>query len=266
MSMSEPMVENVHDLAGKVALYVSDFLAEPVAFRGQQLRGGGAIAEFEDLLARRCGFRHCVAISNATTALLALACILNVRSRKVFFPLGHWQGSMAAFRLMGAKVRFYYSQSPPALCNRADGPPMLLVCGSNFDKIDQGVTNSNCIVVEDSNRIPGISTAMESFSHADVQILSFGPGKPLSLGEGGAALFRNSGLKNRFLSMTQHPERLAVEIGAGAGSPRTCLNGRIHPIAALIGAELLKTLEGADMSPSSIVRAQCHTPIHTPIN
>lgn len=258
--MSEPTID------AKVQSYLHTLLNSPQALRGQQLRGGGPVADFERLLAARCGFSHCVATCNATTALLGLAAMFRVWRRPVWFPESHWQGSAAAFRLMGAKVRYYHPQSLPSPCRRVIGTPMLLVCGGDCDTVAQGVMNKNCIVVEDSSRIPGISTAMDALSHADVQILSFGPGKPLSLGEGGAALFRTAAMKNRFLSITQHPERLAIEIGARAGSPRACLNGRIHPLAALIGAELLMTLEGADLERSAIIREQNHPPILTPTN
>jgi dTDP-4-amino-4,6-dideoxygalactose transaminase len=225
-------------VSGHINAYLTAMLTEPGALRGQQLRGGGPVAAFETLLAERCGFPFCVATCNATTTLQALALILNVRDRVVYFPHGHWAGSLAAFRLFGARVKRYWPQQTWH-CRSADtAPPAAVVIG--VESRPMGPLPGT-LLIEDSHRIPGLAVAKDNRSKADVQVLSFGPGKPLSLGEGGAALFRDHALYRRFVLATQHPER-AVADALGTGSvPQLCLNGRIHPVAALLGCELLRT-------------------------
>src|ERR1022692_2733746 len=105
--MSSAQIAIHAQIAGKVRDYLEAMLSEPLALRGQQLRGGGPIAQFETLLADRCQFPYCVATSNATTALMALALVLRVRDRLVLFPKNHWEGSVSAFRVLGAKIRHY---------------------------------------------------------------------------------------------------------------------------------------------------------------
>jgi dTDP-4-amino-4,6-dideoxygalactose transaminase len=229
---------------GRVSEYLTEFLADPRTFRGQQLRGGGPVAEFEQLLTERCGFPFCVTTSNATSALLGLGLMMDVSGKIVLFPKSHWEGSVAAFRLLGAIIKRYPEGNPEATA--AKELPHLIVIGSDLmsrsrvRNLKRLSRSQNCIILEDSTRLPGITTTMDDVSHADVQVVSFGPGKPLALGEGGAALFRNLGLRKRFVSMTQHPEKVHVEYGTRKVIPKVCAFGRIHPLAALIGREILQ--------------------------
>ncbi len=93
------------------------------------------------------------------------------------------------------------------------------------------------LYIEDTDRLPGITCASGDYSLADIQILSFGPGKPLCLGEGGALLTRDRSLFEQAMILSQHPERL-TRCGV-EGSRLPLLNGRIHPLSALIGSYLL---------------------------
>jgi dTDP-4-amino-4,6-dideoxygalactose transaminase len=243
--MSESGKSILMETIRRVSGYLVEVLPDPGAFRGQQLRGGGPVAEFEQLLAERCGFRHCVATSNATTALLGLGLMMDVSGKIVLFPNDHWEGSVSAFRLLGAIIKRYPDGNPEATA--AKESPHLIITGSElmsrsrFRNLKRLSQVENCLVVEDSIRLPGITTTMDEVSHADIQVVSFGPGKPLSLGEGGAALFHNKGLRKRFVSLTQHPERVHAEHGTKMAIPKVCSSGRIHPLAALIGAEILRT-------------------------
>lgn len=223
--------------------YVNALRNSPEALRSQQLRGGGPVAEFERLLSTRCGFSHCAATCNATTALLGLAAMLRVNGKNVWFPNSHWEGSVAAFRLMGARIRRYDSNSKRNLGIRIKTPSIIIVPQLvDVSGIRSAAGSRQCLLVEDSSRIPGIKTNMDSCSGADIQVLSFGPGKPLSLGEGGAILFRSKALYKRFLAKTMHPERMAAETNCCVGLPAECLNARIHPISAILGIEMLAKL------------------------
>ena len=241
--MSEAHRPDWSAAVARVAAYLADFLDAPEAFRGQQLRGGGPVAEFEALLAERCGFPYCVATSNATTALMGLALASGIRGKTAWFPKDHWEGSVAALRLMGARIRRYGTIRRPR-GRDASGCAWLVVSACQ----DKGATrrwlnDSKSLIVEDSSRLPGISTDGRLLSQADVQVLSFGPGKPLSLGEGGAILFRSRALYRRFVACATHPERSASETGSTSKAPNLCLNGRIHPLAAVMGIAALRQNE-----------------------
>ena len=233
------MTMNTTTAIKRVSDYLAEFLLDPTAFRGQQMRGGGPVAEFEQQLAARCGFQYCVATCNATTALIGLAIMLGLRGRSVWFPKPHWEGSVSAIRSMGARIHRYDPQATVRLRGFRHGDVAIVSESADVETMRQRAGIRDCIIVEDSSRLPGWTAGFADYSPADIQVLSFGPGKPLCLGEGGAILFRSKKLYRSFLSLAMHPERLAAENDGLPKVPRICLNARIHPIAALIGAAVL---------------------------
>ena len=75
-------------------------------------------------------------------------------------------------------------------------------------------------------------------SLADVVIVSFGSGKAITAGEGGAVLTNDDGIHERLVTLCQHPERQRKEFGYhNAFAP---LAARMHPLAADI---LLNTFD-----------------------
>ncbi len=109
--------------------------------------------------------------------LLALALLLRVRDRVVFFPKNHWEGSVSAFRVFGAKIKRY---DPDDLleCTAVGGEPVAIISRYTHQRFN---APRQTLVIEDSSRIPGLSDSQKHGSSADVQVLSFGPDKPLSL-------------------------------------------------------------------------------------
>ena len=74
------------------------------------------------------------------------------------------------------------------------------------------------------------------------KIRRFGPGNSISLGEGGAALFRTPSQHEIFLRSTVHPERVCATNERTAEEPNECLNARIHPVSAIPGNQILKRI------------------------
>src|ERR1019366_9003589 len=64
----------------------------------------------------------------------------------------------------------------------------------------------------------------------------FGPGKTIEAGEGGAVVTNDGELYQRLLWHTQHPRRQRSELGLAMDN-EFALNGRMHPLAARIGAK-----------------------------
>lgn len=218
--------------------YVCAMLTRPEALRGQQLRGGGPVAEFEMLLAERAGFPHCLATSSATNALLVAALALDLAGKRIAVDAGTWQGSVGTLEAAGAEIVEADSLASIPL----DGLSAVLASDRPGHRHDAAVIRSRCdeagiIYIEDTGWLPGVTGPPGAFSSADVQVISFGPGKAMSLGEAGALLCRDKHLYDRALVLSQHPERAICE--GIAGMDRPPLNARIHPIAALLGGILL---------------------------
>jgi dTDP-4-amino-4,6-dideoxygalactose transaminase len=224
---------------GQVAgAYIDRLLAHPEAFRGQQLRGGGVIAEFEIRLVERTGFPFCLATSCATSALLVAALSAGLSGKKIAFERGAWEGSLGALEFAGVQLM----EVDSLLNDLPGGISALLATDAAGRRHDACAVRALCdreglLYLEDTGWLPGVSGPEDTFSAADLQVISFGPGKPLCLGEGGALLCRSKEIYEIAVCMSQHPER--TESSGLSFSTRPPMNARIHPIAALLGTLLL---------------------------
>jgi dTDP-4-amino-4,6-dideoxygalactose transaminase len=236
--------------ARRVAEYVDAFVGEPIAFRGQQLRGTGPVREFEQLLANRCGFPFCLSTCNATTALLVVAIAAKLRGRKVICPPNSWGATFGVLEFAGAKLIHAEADELGNICPRSIerlmSPATAAVIAADWkgerhqaEMIAVACRHNGCLYIEDTSYIPLECPESGKASAADVQVISFGPGKPLSLGEGGAILTRVPAIYETALALSQHPERCSAE-GIKPMSDHQFLNARMHPLAAILGLELLK--------------------------
>ena len=252
--MSEPAPSQVRsDAIRQATAYLETMLEAPAACRGQQLRGAGPVAEFETLLALRCGFPHCLATASATSGLLALVAAADMKERRVLVPEGFWSGTRGALRFAGVQTLTAPTTESGTLDLAAvgrllgEGGIAALVAGEaehrhgTAAELRQLCHDSRCLYLDDSSCLPGISVPHHSPSLADVQILSFGPGKSLTLGEGGAVLTRSRTLHERLVALSQHPERCLAE-GIDCDPDQLALNARIHPLAAVLGVMRLSGL------------------------
>jgi len=252
--MSEPMNSEtrLHALR-QVSGYLDAMLEAPSAFRGSQLRGSGPVADFEVSLAERCGFPHCLATASATAGLLAVAAAARLPGRKVLVPEEFWPGTSGALRFAGVDLVAVPVNSEATLDlaaierHLAAGDIAAIITGDGENRHGSAAELHNlcqtasCLHIEDSSWLPGVSAPNGPPSQADVQVMSFGPGKPLALGEGGAVLTRSQSLYARLVACSQHPERCAIE-GFKCDLEHLALNARIHPLAAVLGVALLSEL------------------------
>jgi len=234
----------------KVSDYLDAMLEAPSAFRGIQLRGSGPVSEFEAILAERCGFQHCLATASATAGLISIAAAAGLKTKTVIVPTGIWAGTPGALKLIGARV----IEADLGMDGTIDPEVAASIAGSetcaaivaadhgerrhDAEAIRSICDKANCLYIEDTSWLPGISAPLGSRSLADIQVMSFGPGKPLSLGEGGAVLFKDAELYRRAVSVSQHPERCVNE-NIDYSLDDLALNARIHPVAALLGSAAL---------------------------
>lgn len=230
---------------------VTEWLVNPRAFRNQQLRGGGALAEFEMLLAERTGFPFCLATSNATTALLVTALAAGLAGKRVIVPPNSWGGTYGPFEFARAMLERAEADGNGNICpksvSRLLAPETAAVIAVDWKGVRHNAAviratcnDTACLYIEDTSWLPGVTGPDTARSLADIQVISFGPGKPLSLGEGGALLTRDEDIYRRAVALSQHPERsLSEEIEEIPEHP--FLNARMHPLAAVMGTALLRS-------------------------
>lgn len=251
MPMSEARILP-RNTAKRIVEYIDAFVSEPIAFRGQQLRGTGPVREFEQLLAKRCGFPFCLSTSNATTALLVVAMAAKLRGREVICPPNNWGATFGVLEFAGAKLIHAEADELGNICPRSVeslmSPATAAVIAADWngerhqaEMLAGACRHNRCLYIEDTSYIPLEGSESGKASVADVQVISFGPGKPLSLGEGGAILTRSSAIYETAVALSQHPERCHAE-GIKPMSDHQFLNARMHPLAAILGVELLKQL------------------------
>ena len=233
----------------RASAYITGMLEDPTAFRGQQLRGTGPIAEFESALAERCGFPFCLATSNATAALLVTALAAEFTGREIIVPPNSWGGTYGPFEFAGARLiraeEDHHGNLNPDCIQPMKSPATCAVVSvdwknerHNATAIREKCDTAGLLYIEDTSFIPSLERNDSQRSLADVQTISFGPGKPLTLGEGGALLTRHHWIYERAVSLSQHPERCIAEDAPDAPA-HPFLNARMHPVAAVLGLVLL---------------------------
>ncbi len=257
----------VAEIRERTADYVEAMIVAPHALRGQQLRGGGPVADFEMALAARCGFPYCLATSNATTALLVAALAADLPSKQIIVPPNSWEGTFGPFEFVGATLLEAESDGcgnicPKSVARMANESTAAVIAtdwqGARHasEEIRAICDKVGCLYIEDTSRMPTASGRTEDRSLADIQVISFGPGKPMCLGEGGALMTRHSSIYERAVALSQHPERTLAERVTPLPQ-RLFLNARMHPLAALIGNVLLETTSSPSQSSHTTEARPC---------
>jgi perosamine synthetase len=247
-SMSDAASQRREFAVRRAADYLVAMLEAPMAYRGQQLRGNGPVAEFEEALARRCGFPFCIATTNATSALLVAALAARLADKEIVVAPQSWGGTYGPFefvgsRLVRAKADANGNIAPASISALATDTTAAVVAVDwngvrhQSEAVRRACSDAGVLYIEDSSFIPAPAINAPR-SLADVQVISFGPGKPLSLGEGGALLTRDRGIYERAVAISQHPERSRKE-GIREIPEHPCLNARMHHVAAIVGHALL---------------------------
>ncbi len=202
------------------------------------------MARLEALLRAHYGKRHALCVSNATTGLLALAVALEMRGQEFLTTPYTWGGTLAGWLLLGNRPRF------------ADIDEQTL--GIDPESARTRITkNTAAILAVDIYGIPSDTAALRRLAlehdllyiadaaqslfaynrgrpasiDADALVVSFGPGKAVDAGEGGAIVTDDDLLYEKLLWHTQHPRRQRRELGLGCDN-EFALNARIHPAAA----------------------------------
>lgn len=234
--------------AAAAGRFAREMLLNPGLLRGPLLRGS-VVAEFEQALAAHCGYEYCLATCNATMALLLTALSLEVQGKDIIAAPHGWAGSFGPFMHAGATLVHAGEDdqgnlSPSSAASMIHAPTAAILAtdwqGRAHDArgVRRLCDENGLAYVLDTGRLRGWNMPMKDAYLADILVLSFGPGKTMCLGEGGALLTSDRGIYSRCLSLSQHPERCAAEEITACEDP-PFLNSRMHPLAAVLGTILL---------------------------
>ena len=210
-----------------------------------RLAQGPMVERFEELVARMCGTRHAVAVSNGTISLVAAlqAAGIGPGDEVVTSPFT-FVASVNAILESGAKVRFAdidpetFNMSPSSLEERMSGSTAAIMPVHLYG---QAAEMGSIMSIADAAGVPVIEDAAQAHgaSHGDTMVGGFGIGsfsfyatKNVSTGEGGAVttdddsvadrlrLLRNQGMRERYVyEVAGHNYRM-TELQAAVGIPQ----------------------------------------------
>lgn len=249
------------DIAAVCAVLQSDFLTQ-----------GPAIERFESAVARHCGARHAVAVSNATAALHIACLALDLGPGDLAWTSPNtFVASANCARYCGADVDFVdidpvsWNLSPVLLAQRLDEAralgrlPKVLVpvhfSGQSCDMEEIGrlAREYGVAVIEDASHAIGASfldAAVGCCKYSDCAVFSFHPVKIVTTGEGGIIVTNRDDLAARLLRLRSHGiTRDASLMGEKNPGPwyyeqlELGYNYRMTDIQAALGASQMSRLE-----------------------
>lgn len=246
----------VEELACAITAYLNGGSLNPNWNRIRQLRGQGPIREFEVRLSEFVGKRYCLATNNATNALLALALATGLTRKEIITTPKSYGATWGPFLLLKNRLRLAEFDGDGNIS--PDSVESLItkrtyaVLAVDF----QGVPHDSAALgrICSGHGVLYLADAAQSFgrrlpdgSHAahfaDAFVLSFGPGKTLDCGEGGAILTDHEWIYRECIRICQHPERYRFEYSLLDSTEVQPINARIHPVAAMIGLVQLSKLK-----------------------
>lgn len=220
------------------------------------LAGNGAVAALEAKLCSFYGAKYALCISSATNGLMYLMMAAGLEHSEILTTPLSFGGTIAGALALDCKFHFAeidYSSlniDVDSLANMLDENPQIqAVVATEFagNSYDMEVLNNICEQrgiwhFVDSAQSLGYNYGISNIAdYNDAMVVSFGTGKTVCAGgEGGAIITNNSELYQKLVSICQHPHRQERDCGIGFSS-ELALNGRIHPIAAIIANETFES-------------------------
>ncbi|ABL80547.1 MULTISPECIES: DegT/DnrJ/EryC1/StrS family aminotransferase [unclassified Nocardioides] len=209
------------------------------------ITGLGAIAAAEQRISELHAGRNTLLAPSATYALITALRVIGVgRGDEVMIPQGDWPATEAVVRLLGAMP----ISVPIDPETRTIIPEGCAFWSNNSTKaiVARHHTDNPAQVHEIRLAAPGIpviedcATALGTLLRGspvgaigDFAVLSFGPGKSLDAGEGGALLVNSDEAWERALQLSAHPARQAM---AGVEKDLVQPSQRPHPLMAALVA------------------------------
>jgi len=217
----------------------------------EHLHGTGAIARLEAALRQEYGVRYVLAVSSATVGLFALANAVEVRGTEMIVPALSWGGTVSGALFAGAHLKFADVEAgtlglnPKAVLDAVTKRTRAII---SVDLFGVPANDAELRRVADDHGLwyfhdgaPSLGARIggrPAGTAAHAQVLSFGSGKVLSTGEGGAILTNDKDLYERLVWQTQHPYRQKRELGLVVHN-EFALNLRLSPFLAKQATEEL---------------------------
>ncbi|HEY1049930.1 MAG TPA: DegT/DnrJ/EryC1/StrS family aminotransferase [Prosthecobacter sp.] len=249
--MSELPSSAVEAAALAAAGWVRSALAPDAAAATHHWRGDGPVGELEARLRAHYSVPCALSMSSATNALLALALAYDLAGQEIILPPQSYGATYGPFAWLGCRLLLADADADGNLCPMSVRKKMTrqtrAVLATDFKgrphdhrSIRDLCTQNHCLYITDAacTHPASMRDGRLAGSLSDAWVISFGMGKPLPAGEGAAVMTRDRGLYEKLLHLTQHPERWRREVSLSGWNASPFLNGRLHPLAAVIACVL----------------------------
>lgn len=215
------------------------------------LAGNGATASLEAKLCSHYGAKHALCVDSATNGLLYLLLAVGLQGKEIITTPLTWGGTIAGAFSMGCKFHFadvndrtlnICPQSMETCMRKSKSIKAVIAVDFAGNPHDIVAVHKTCEdfgiwhFVDAAQSMGAIYDSVSPTRLCDAMVVSFGSGKAVFGGEGGAIITDNSELYLKLLSICQHPHRQERDCGIGI-STELALNGRIHPVAAIMANE-----------------------------
>lgn len=233
-----------------IAKYIGMAKSDDVILHNH-LAGNGAIASLEAKLRSYYGAKYALCVDSATNGLLYLLLATNLQRNEILTTPLTWGGTIAGALSLGCK--FHFANIDKRTLNIC--PKSIADCFHKNKKVkaviavdfagnphDIMTTHEICEkfgvwhFVDSAQSMGTIYDCENPIQSCDAMVVSFGNGKTVFGGEGGAIITNNQELYFKLVSICQHPNRQERDCGIGM-STELALNGRMHPIAAIMANE-----------------------------
>jgi len=224
----------------------------PESWWAASLTGDGPIAELEAEMGRRLGTPYVLAVPSATMGLLIALRAAGVGpGDEVILSPYDWGAAAAAVQALGAEPVFAdihpetFTLDPAAVRRRRSPRARAVVVTHLFghpgDLAALREAAGGLALIEDAAQALGaLYRGRPVGTWGDFGVFSLGVGKPLNAGEGGLLVAADAERYAAALGISQHPLR---HRRAGLPENPFALNGRMHPLAALLALLQLEGLE-----------------------
>lgn len=226
--------------------YISSLL-ENRSYKRFHHTGLGPIREIEKKFAEYYGVKYALSFSSATNALSAIAFSDRfMPGDSIIIAPNFWGSAVAGLR---KRNDITLTTGEPDMNGNIDiesvepllDPSVKAVWVTDYRGIphDMKILRKMCdthniLYISDASASVGVMTPDgPASSLADILVISFGADKFIPAGEGGMVLTNHKTWYEDLMKF-QHPERQVIELGIGKESDEYFINGRIHPISAII--------------------------------
>ena len=237
------------DIQGVIDVLKSDFLTT-----------GPKVKEFEDAIAKYCGSKYCVAVSNGTAALHLASLVLLEQNDKVLTTPNSFLATSNSILYVGAKPIFVDIQENGNidldLCEKElkkdSSIKAIYVVHFSGNPVDQTKLKYlkdtyNIKILEDcAHSIGAISEGIKAGScvNSDISIFSFHPVKHITTGEGGAITTNSKEAYEKLLLLRGHGMSPHLDIAPWHyDMTELGFNYRLTDISCALGLSQLKKLD-----------------------